>query len=240
MPHSVNHRGAAPEDEELFGPGTLPTLQTATSDLCWLLNRGYALRSALELVGNRHMLRDRQRLAVGRCACAEGSRARRGERCVEAGALQGQELWLDGYNVLMVLEAALGGGVVLVGRDGCYRDVLGIHGSYHRVQETVPALKLVGEWARDCGLAACHWLLDRPVSNSGRLKVLILRVAGEQCWNWTVELVMNPDSELAATPQIVATADSVILDQCQRWTNLVRGVIRQHVPGARVVDLSLI
>ena len=43
---------------------------------------------------------------------------------------------------------------------------------------------------------------------------------------------------LAETEEIVATSDSVILDRCGRWVNLAGTLIAQHVPHARVVDLS--
>ena len=239
LPIKVNHRGAAPEDSPLFSPAATASLRAATGDLCWLLNRGYALHSALELVGNRYNLRDRQRLAVGRCAATDEARARRGERCVAPEQWRGQELWLDGYNVLMVLEAALGGGVVLVGRDGCCRDVLGIHGSYHRVQETRPALQLIGELTGKFGVTACRWFLDKPVSNSGRLRAVILEVAANAGWNWQVELVMNPDNVLAKSDAVVATADSAILDRCKRWANVAREVIARDIPAAWTVDLSV-
>lgn len=238
MPHTSTHRGAAPEDERLFAPEMLPTLRAAVGDLSWLLSRGYAIQSSLELVGNRYALRDRQRLAVGRCACADGLLGSRSQRCVSPDALRGEELWLDGYNVLMVLEAALGGGVVLVGRDGCCRDVLGIHGSYHRVQETKPALRLIGELTQELGVSGCHWWLDQPVSNSGRLKTLILEVATAHGWDWQVDLVMNPDEVLATSDHIAATADSAILDRCRRWVNLGRTVISRSIAGARLVDLT--
>ncbi|MCU0771149.1 MAG: DUF434 domain-containing protein [Verrucomicrobia bacterium] len=238
MAHKVNHRGPAPGDEQLFGPDALPLLRGAASDLGWLLNRGYAQGSALELVGNRYALRDRQRLAVGRCACSDTALERRRQHGLAPSAMRGRALWLDGYNVLMAMEAALGGGVVLVGRDGCCRDVLGIHGSYHRVHETEPALRLIAGTTADLGVGQCHWWLDRPVSNSGRLKALILDLAQREGWDWTVDLVMNPDRVLVETQEVVATADSYILDYCARWFNLVRLAISSGVPGARVVDLS--
>jgi len=239
LPHKVNHRGAAPEDDQLFSEDAIQDLRRATDDLCWLLDRGYALHSALELVGNRFNLRDRQRLAVGRCAAASASVASRSARLLTLEQCRGEELWLDGYNVLMVLEAALGGGVVLLGRDGCCRDVLGIHGSYHRVQETGPALQRIGELVSRHGIASCRWLLDRPVSNSGRLKSLILEAAAQAGWNWRVDLEMNPDRVLTGVRQVVVTADSAILDGCSRWANLAREVIGASMPGVRLVDLSV-
>lgn len=238
LPHKVSHRGAAPEDEVLFSAAALPSLRAATDDLCWLLNRGYALHSALALVGNRFTLRDRQRLAVGRCAATEAAIAHRRTHCLAPEHWRGQELWFDGYNVLMVLEAALGGGVVLLGRDGCCRDVLGIHGSYHRVQETWPALQFIGELMRNCGVPTCRWFLDKPVSNSGRLRAIILEAAANGGWNWQVTLEMNPDHVLAKSDAIVVTSDSAILDQCARWANVAREVMTRSIPQARVVDLS--
>jgi hypothetical protein len=104
----------------------------------------------------------------------------------------------------------------------------------------VPALQLVGELTCQWKVARCRWWLDQPVSNSGRLKTLILKVAAEHGWNWQVDLVMNPDKVLAQTNQVVATADSAILDQCARWVNLTRCVIDSRVGGAKLLDLSVL
>ena len=62
--------------------------------------------------------------------------------------------------------------------------------------------------------------------------------AAARGWDWRVELVSNPDPVLAASDEVVATADSVILDRCERWVNLARLVVAARVPGASVVDLS--
>ena len=43
---------------------------------------------------------------------------------------------------------------------------------------------------------------------------------------------------LIESDQIVATADSVILDGCSRWLNLARRTVDRHVPGLEPVDLS--
>jgi hypothetical protein len=233
------HRGAAPEDSELYDPGHLPALRGAVSDLCWLLDHGYALTSSVELVGNRFELTSRQRLAVARCACASGQLVRRQQHQVDPAQLRGQDLWLDGFNVLMALESALSGGVILIGRDRCCRDMAGVHGHYRRVEETLPALQLIGDQTMAWGVDHCHWYLDSPVSNSGCLRGYILELAGASHWNWTVDLVLNPDKVLIHADQVVATSDSVILDHCQRWVNLAAILIAQKTPPARLVDLSM-
>jgi len=235
-PH--RHRGADPEDQRSFGADRLVTLRQATYDLCWLLDHGYGIASATELVGDRHHLTRRQRIAIARCACSREARERRQSRCIAPTQLQGQELWLDGFNVLTAVEAALGGGVILIGRDGCCRDVAGVYARYHKVEETIPALRAIGQFTAHWAVTKCHWWLDSPVDNAARLKGIIRDVAAEADWPWEVELVTNPDRVLSAADQIVSSSDHAILDRCRRWFNLAREVIAQHVPQARIVDLG--
>ena len=238
MQKAPRHRGADPEDARSFGPTRVPDLRQAVHDVSWLLDRGYGISSATELAGNRYHLTRRQRAAVARCSCSQQARARRQAHCVSAEHLQGQELWLDGFNVLTVVETALGGGVVLIGQDGCYRDVAGVYSHYHKVQETAAALIVIGQVLSRFAVAQCCWWLDKPVFNSGRLKAIILAAAAESGYPWRVELVMNPDRVLAEADQIVSSADHEILDRCQRWFNLARVVITQQVPQARVLELG--
>jgi len=232
------HRGLAPRDERLFAARQLPALRAAAADLCWLLDHGYAPRSAIELVGNRHNLTSRQRMAVSRHACAHEDVQRRQKLRVEPGQLHGNELWLDGYNVLTILESALAGGIVLLCRDGCCRDIAGIHRRYRKVNETLPVLRLIGETAVALGASRCRWWLDQPVSNSGRLKTLILEEAARAGWNMDVELSFSPDHVLSHTAEIIATSDGIVLDHCERWVNLARLIIADHLPQARLLDLA--
>ncbi len=238
MPDRRKHRGPHPDDVTLFGPEAVPVLREAGNDLAWLLSKGYATASALKLVGDRYNLVVRQRTAVGRAVCSDAALAGRRLREVVPQQLAGKAVYLDGYNVLTTVEAALAGGVLLLCRDGTLRDMASMHGSFRRVEETRPALNLIGRTAVAFGVSCCCWYLDSPVSNSGRLKTLMRELAAERGWPWQVELAGNPDAVLAKTQGIVATADSVILDRCQKWVNLARVVVEQHVADARVVALN--
>jgi len=232
------HRGLASKDERLFSDEQLAALRAAAADLCWLLDRGYAARSALDLVGNRYNLTSRQRNGVARYACSQADVQRREQRRVEPTELKGRELWLDGFNVLTMLESALAGGIVILGRDGCCRDIAGIHRRYRRMNETVSALHLVGETATVWGVTCCRWWLDKPVSNSGRLKTLILETAAGSGWSMEAELTFSPDHVLSHTDQVIATSDGIVLDRCKRWVNLARVIIAERIPQARLLDLS--
>jgi hypothetical protein len=238
VPDSRGHRGADPRDAEAFGAASRPALRAAVSDLSWLLGRGYAALSALKLVGDRWNLTERQRMAVRRSACSDEDRARRHATRLSAEELAGRELWIDGFNVLTTIESFLGGGLVIHCRDGTFRDLAGMHGTYRRVVETTPALERLALRLQGLSTGTVRWLFDRPVSNSGRIRALVLQIVRERGVDWKVDLVDNPDPLLKAASVAIATADSVILDAGRAWFNLARDVIESTGDTGRVLDLS--
>lgn len=238
MPDQRKHRGPHPDDALLFVAGRVTVLRAAVDDLSWLLSREYASPSSLKLVGDRYQLAARQRTAVSRCACSDPARERRAAKRRSPDSLAGEELWIDGYNVVTTLEAALSGSVILRGRDGCLRDMASMHGSYRQVTETVPAIEILGDMLSLWHVGRCRWLLDQPVSNSGRLRGLLLELADQRGWEWTVDLVPDPDPVLARSSVCVATADSQILDAVGGWVPLAAVAVTERVPGAWLLDLG--
>jgi hypothetical protein len=230
-------RGQHEKDERLFADDVLPTLRRAVEELSWLLGRGYAEKSALALVGDRYQLRSRQRLAVWRCACGDAEARDRLARRLAPPALRGEGVAIDGFNVLITTEAALSGGIVLIGNDGWTRDIASIHGSYRRVEQTPRAIELLGAVLADAGVASARWLLDRPVSNSGRLAELLRAHAEQNELAWTVELVDDPDGVLAETEAVAATSDGWILDRARRSCDLPGEAIARGIPDAHLLDL---
>ena len=214
------HRGPHPEDPQLFAPGHAANFATAVEDYSWLLSRGYARQAGLTLVGDRFQWTQRQRVALARCACSDAARQRRHDKQL----FEFDSIRIDGLNALTTVEAALAGGVVLRGRDGCFRDMASFHGNYRMVEEAPRAAELVG--LHLAGRPAL-WLLDKPVSNTGRLAALLRELAAERGWPWTVELVPDPDGVLKEGSEVVATSDSAILDACGRWYNLARHVVEE-------------
>ena len=238
MPDIRKHRGAHPEDRQLFAAEQLSALRSATSELSWLLTRDYSLKGALKLVGDRYTLTDRQRLAVSRAACSDQSLARRIGSRIPAEAAAGQDLIVDGFNLIITVEAALSGGVLLACRDHCVRDLSSVHGSYRAVTETDQAIALIGKALEALKPRSVAWLLDRPISNSGRLANRIRQVARERDWNWSVEVVFSPDAEIAASDRVVVSSDSHLLDQVPRWLNLNRVLLDKWLAECWVIDLS--
>ena len=238
MPDKRQHRGPHPQDSKLFAAEQVEKLRCAVEEFSWLLTRAYAPDSALKLVGDRYQLTARQRTAVMRSACSDQARADREARRVQT--CSGKALGIDGYNVLITVECALSGGLILRGRDGCCRDLAGIHGTYRKVEETLPALHLIVAQVSELTPAHVDWYLDEPVSNSGRLKALfaeLLEDTPHQPNMWNLELLPSPDSALATYTGVIATTDSAVLDRTGPWLDLAGTIIRTQVPNAWTVDL---
>lgn len=230
------HRGAAPEDEGLFGPAQLPILRSAAHEIVWLLDRGYRMEPSVSFVGGHHQLAARQRNALTRALCSSAQQADRRARAIPPAGLAGRILAIDGFNVVIAVEVALSKGILLEGMDGGVRDMAGLRGSYHLVTETKSAVGLVGRVLTEAGVAGTQWFLDAPVSNSGRLRAEILAQASAWPFACEVDLVPNPDPILSELDG-VASCDSAILDRCQSWFNLAGRAIEQHVPDAWRVRL---
>jgi hypothetical protein len=239
LPDKRSHRGPHPSDAKLFAPEIIPQLCSATEDFSLLLTKGYADKSALKLVGDKFFLTQRQRLAVMRSSCSDQQFASRNQRRVDINNLADKSIAIDGYNLLITIEAAMSGGILFKGRDGCVRDLASIHGTYRKVAETIPALELIGKFLEEQKIKNAFWLLDSPVSNSGRLKTLIGKLAEKNSWPWNIELSINPDYELVRIEDVVVSSDSVVLDGCTKWTNLAAEIITQKITAATVLDLSL-
>lgn len=232
---SGKQRGPAPEDAVGFADDRLPVLRTAVDELSWLLGRGYAERSSLALVGDRHALTARQRKAVSRCAAPDAAVASRRARCVTPAELADRVVHVDGLNAIIVGESVWSGAVVLRGRDGAHRDLASVHGTYARVEATTVVIDALA--GRLASAREVVWLLDRPVSNSGRLAGLLRARAEAAGLPWQVELVWDPDRLLMGSEAIVASGDARILDASVRWVDLPGALIEQAGERAWVIDL---
>jgi len=65
------NRGKQSDDDKDFAPAWHPVFKEAADDTGYLLTRGYASNSALQIVGNRYKLNKRQYTAIMRVSASE-------------------------------------------------------------------------------------------------------------------------------------------------------------------------
>lgn len=236
MPRIVN-RGFVPADAKEFADEVLPVLRYAQQDIVYLLNRGYDLAHAVTFVGNRFQFSARQRAALTRATAADEATAERKRRQL-AESLQGGVVYIDGFNLVITLEAAQSPQTTLMRcMDGTVRDLCGLHGTYRLIDATAAALRWVGEFFAQQGVARAVFYLDAPVSNLGRLGAAIMEEIQRCCVPCEVLLVPNADAALWGRASVV-TSDAIILDRCESWVNLAAQLIALHLPERRIVGLD--
>jgi len=232
---TTRNRGKQSSDDKWFAPNWHPIFTEAVDDLCFLLTRGYAESSALQVVGNRYKLNKRQRNAILRISSSEKSIATRNKSKCDRTALKDTVVEIDGFNLLILLESILSGAFIFKGRDGLYRDISSVHGSYRRVMKTEEAILLVGNTLKELEVRAVKWYFDQPVSNSGRLKTRLMEISQTHHFNWEVTLVFNPDKVLAKSNEIVISSDGWVLDHVKKWFNLGSYLLEKHLRDANLI-----
>ncbi len=218
-------RGYVPEDEKNFSPTAIGTMKTASRHVCYLLNEGYELKQATTFVGNHFLLSERQRLAIARSVAADEQLKNR--KAKERTALNGADVWIDGFNTVISLEVTFSDSILFDCMDGTVRDLAALRGTYRIIPETERAVRALFDTLKERDIKTAHVLLDEPVSNSGRLKALLAEIGEGYPFGLDIQVLKAVDSALWDKDNVVTT-DSIILDHCLGWFNLIKICVQKH------------
>lgn len=222
------------DDRQTFEAAVIPAMREAVHDLSWLLSRSYADSAAVTLVGDRYQLDARQREAVRRCSAGDAMLSLRDERRMAPASACGRTVLIDGYNVLTTVSSAKTGRAIIVGRDGCFRDLAARRGKFDRA-EILGAARDVFDLLAELGVARARWLFDEPVSGSGEMASRIR--AMDAPFDVEASAVPDPDAVLLETEDVSATSDSRILEGCRGWIDLATWTIERLPASPWIVDL---
>jgi hypothetical protein len=232
------NRGKNTGDDTLFGSEKqIEKLKLAVQDMHYLLSKNYAEKASSELVGNHYRLKTRQIQVIRGASASENQIQNRKSKHLEISDVKDKTVYLDGFNVLILLESLLSEAYIFEGVDGCFRDLSGVHGTYKRVNQTLSSIELVATFFQKSKAEKLVWIFDKPVSNSGRIKQIILDFAVENDLNWEVELEFNPDKYLVENTDIIVSSDAWILDHCKNWFNLVGYLIHEEKLSVNLIKM---
>ncbi len=223
-------RGYLPEDERNFSPAAIQNMKTASRHICYLLNEGYDLKSASTFIGNHFLLSERQRLAIARSVAADEQLRTREAK--EKTALDGAEVWIDGFNTVITLEVMFSDSLLFECMDKTIRDLAALRGTYRIIPETEKAVGALFGTLKEQNIKTAHILLDEPVSNSGRLKTLLAELGEGYPFDLDIQILKAVDPALWDKDNVITT-DSIILDHCIGWFNLMKICVQKH--GAKTL-----
>ncbi|MGG7059813.1 DUF434 domain-containing protein [Clostridium nigeriense] len=232
----ITRRGYVPTDEKEFKSDNLIRIYSAGEDLLYLLNRGYKIKGASTFIGNHYLLSERQRLALVRGISKFDDVVIRNNK--EITNVSGVEVvHIDGFNTIITLEVALSNSLIIKSMDETIRDLAGLRGTYSVIDKTEIAIKLIGDFLLEHKIEKTIFYLDKPVSNSGRLKMKILEILEDTELEIEVVNIDNVDSVLKFKDNVVSS-DAIILDNCINWINLNKYIIEEKILSDHYIDFS--
>ena len=233
MPDSIR-RGYVPTDEREF-VSQIDKLRAAGKDLFYLVNRGYPIKSASVFIGNHYLLSERQRMALVRSVSTAESIKRRKEKEI-LHLDEGSIVYIDAFNTVISLEIAFSGSTLLLCMDGTVRDLAGLRGTYRLIDKTEAAVLAIRRVLEAERVREAVFLLDAPVSNSGRMKAKIAELFSNSTIRTAFDVVSDVDKRLYEKENVI-TSDAIILDRCRSWFNLVRRAIDLELGGYPYIEI---
>jgi len=205
------------------------SLQKAAQDLRYLLNRGYPRKVTLELVGNRYGLTFDERHLLHRGVFSNADSQMRRKKRISIREIRDKDFAIDGYNVLITIEAALCGRPLVLADDGFIRDISGLSGSFAKSKITETATQLLLTVLKKWKPRKTLFLFDAPISMSGKLAEEIRDRLNQANLPGDAMAVKVPEEILIGFPGMVATSDTAIIDQSKRVLDLAGYIIRQCI-----------
>jgi hypothetical protein len=202
-------------------------LQKAAEDFRYLLNRGYPRKPSLELVGNRYGLTSDERHLLHRGVFSDADSESRHKRKISIKKIRGKDFVIDGYNVLITIEAGLSGRPLILGDDGFVRDISGLSGNFKKTERTDEALQLILDVIKRVKPRQTLFLLDAPISMSGKLAQEVRSCLKKENLLGDAKAVKVPEKILVGFPGVVATSDTAIIDQSERVVDLAGEILKK-------------
>lgn len=188
------------------------SLHEASKDLKYLLNRGYNKQSALTFVCNHYQLEQKDRHFLARTVFADELISTITEKKLPIEEIQGKDVVIDGFNVLITVEAVLKNEAILCD-DSVVRDTQAVFGKYKISKTTEKALQEIYSVLKEYSPRTVTFYFDKQVSHSGDLCSTVRQ-------HFPCETVTHVDLLLQTLNKITATSDSVLIQKLDHFVDI--------------------
>jgi len=205
----------------------LQEIRKAAMDFRYLLDRGYPRRASLDLIGNRYQLDSDERHLLHRGIFSKKDSLSRLKKKIPLKELKNKTIAIDGYNVLITLEAGLSGRPLILGDDGFIRDISGLSKNYKPSKKTEEALNLIFEILIKFKPNYILFLFDSPISRSGELAREVRESLSKKNLQGSALVLKVPESILIGFKGVVASSDTAIIDHSKAVIDLAGDILKK-------------
>jgi hypothetical protein len=192
---------------EIFSENFIQSIR----DFSYLIENEYPRKAVLKLIGDRHLLNKTQRTLLNRGIVRKKDAVDRYKKSVHN--IKDSVLFIDTYNVLLIISNYLLGRTVFISTDGFIRDAGETHAKINREKVFMRSVDYLMEYLVTAGPSEIVFYIDNPVSYSGDLAEHLRGCLKEKKLNGQAVVVNNPDKELMLKKEgIIATSDSEVMN----------------------------
>ncbi len=210
---------------------------SAAEDLRYFFNRGYPRERSLELVGNHYNLIKNYRNFLRRGIFSDKEALDRKKKLIPIEKIRGKALAIDGYNVLITVESALQEKPLVQGDDYLIRDIAGISGSHKITEVSFQAIDIILRVLKEYESKHNLFYFVSSISKSGILAAVIRDELKKNNLSGNSESVRFPAKVLSGHKGVIATSNSVLIDQVERVVDLAGYIAENRVKTESIIYL---
>lgn len=199
-------------------------------DIRYLLSRGYMRKSAISFVSNHYRLTEQERQVLARLVFSPETAESRFKKKLSCSRLEGFDVFVDGYNVLITIESALKNEPIWSADDGFLRDTSGIFRNHKITNTTCMAVDEMLSTLSTLKIRSATILLDSQMSNSRKLAQFIRERTESKAFKADVRTSKHVDFDLkeAGANTVIATADGIIIDAVEKVVDVTGCWMKQN------------
>lgn len=207
-------------------------------DIRYLLARGYPRSAAIRFVCDHYRLSGGERHILARVIVSPDVAASRNKKRRACIGIEGRDVLIDGYNVLISIESMLKGEKLWLGDDGFVRDTRGVFRNYNNTDNTCIAVDQILSFLSECKIRSVNVLFDTQMNKSGQLTRHVHNRLPQYSLNGSAHTSRHVDFDLknAGAGVVVATADGIVIDAVSEVVDIAACLMeRKGVKVNRIV-----
>lgn len=203
------------------------TFKDACNDYLYLLDKNYSEKAVIKIVQDKYKLSGLERSVLQRGIVNRNTASKRRIKILQEKEIQGNNLLVDFFNILLTIYSYLNGNFVYIACDGFLRDASESHGNFIKNKNFIIAIELIFKYLYKIKFKKITFYIDSPVSKSKELFYIINDKINEYKIDAETELVKSADYYLIKSKnEISATSDSNIIDKVEKVYDLSFNILK--------------
>jgi len=200
-----------------------------------LLSRGYPKETTFNFVAQKYSLTKSERNYLHRLVHTPEEIKLVKKKLKKPNYITGRHVAVDGFNILITLEAGLRGHNLYICDDGMIRDLESSYGRYKLSEYTHIALNKLTSYIASLKPSKVTFIYDAPISHSGEIASITREILNKYSLKGDATTSKRPDSELTRTGDVVLTSDIVIIKYAKAVVDIVHALYKQY--KFNIIDL---